>query len=211
VDTTVSPQVRLIALIGLIAALGLGGWMFLMRGQTDASAGTPLPPPAVIKPKPAATVKPATAAAKPATPVKKAAAVPAKPAVAAKPKPVAKPKLVVKAKPKPKPSLIAPNGLPTAVVEQLARYGVVVAAVYANGAAVDTLARDEAQAGAGDARVGFAALDVSDKRIAKALATKTEILTAPAVLVFGKDGEVRARFDGFADRILVAELAAPAG
>jgi hypothetical protein len=210
VDTTASPRIRLLALIALLAGLALAGGMFFMsRGQSDAIAAAPLPPPAVIKPKPAATAK-AAVAAKPAAPAKKKAAAAAK----AKPVTPAKPKPVVKAKPKPKPkpkrSVIAPNGLPTALVEQLARHTVVVAAVYAGGAAVDRLARDEAQAGAGDAKVGFVALDVSDKRIATALANKTEILTAPAVLVFTRGGNVKMRFDGFADRLLVAELAASA-
>ena len=213
-DTTASPRILLLAIIALLAGLALAGGMFFMsRGQTDADA-TPLPPPAVIKPKPAATTKPAVAA-KPAAPAKKKAAVaatvtPVTPVTPVKPKPAVKatPKPVVKAKPKPRRSIIAANGLPTALVEQLARYNVVVVAVYAGGAAVDALSRGEAQAGAGDAKVGFVALDVSNKRIATALANKAELLTAPAVLVFGKGGKVRARFDGFADRLLVAELAA---
>jgi hypothetical protein len=224
VDTTASPRIHLLALIALLAGLALaGGFFFMSRGQSGADAA-PLPPPAVIKPKPkpAATVNAAVAVKAAAAAKRKAAAAAvaaaqAKPVAPAKPKPVvkakpkpavkAKPKPAVKAKPKPRRSVIAPNGLPTALVEQLARYRVVVAAVYAGGAAVDTLARAEARAGAGDAKVGFVALDVSNKRIATALANKTELLTAPAVLVFTRGGNVKIRIDGFADRLLVAELA----
>ena len=168
---TVSPQIRVFALVGVLAALALAGGMFFLSRTTADAADVPVPPPAVSKPEPA---------------------------VAAKPTP--KPKVV-------RPSVIAANGLPTVIARQLGKHDVVVAALYAGGAAVDRMARDEARAGAGDANVGFAAVDVSDRRIALALAERVNALSAPAVVVFGKDGEVEARLDGFADRVLVAELA----
>ena len=41
---TVSPQIRLFALVGLLGALALaGGMFFLSRAQTDADADVPLP------------------------------------------------------------------------------------------------------------------------------------------------------------------------
>jgi hypothetical protein len=203
-DTTVSPRIRLLALAGLLGALALAGGMFFMsRTQGEASAAAPLPPPAVVQPKPATKAQPA-ANAKPVAARAKAGK--ARPVVKASAKPA-----VRAMKAKPKPTLVAPNGLPTVIADQLARHKIVVASVYAGGAAVDRLALDEARAGAGDARVGFAAVDVSNKRIAAALAKKADVLTAPAVLVFGKDGQVKARLNGFADRLLVAELAASAG
>ena len=168
---TVSPQVKLFALVALLAGLAAaGGMLFLSRAQSEAAAAVPLPAPVVTRPAPAA------------------------------PKPAAKPRNPV----------VAENGLPRSLVAQLRRHEVVVAAVYAGGAPIDTLARDEARAGASDVHAGFAALDVSDKRIALALAERAETLTAPAVLVFGRDGEVKARLDGFADRMLVAQLVSSA-
>ena len=172
-DTTVSPRIRLFALVGALAAAALAGGMFLLT-QQSATAETPLPPPA-------ASVQPTAAP------------------VPAKPKPVRR-----------VASVVAPNGLPRSVASQLSDHRLVVAAIFASGAEVDRLARDEARAGAADANVGFAAVDVSDKRIALALAEKTASLTAPAVLVFGRGGELKARLDGFADRQLVAQLAASA-
>jgi hypothetical protein len=180
VDTNVSPQIRVFALVGVLAALALAGGMFFLSRSATA-ADEPLPVPVAAKPKPAAT---------------------------AEPKPVAKPK--PKAKPARRPGVIAPNGLPRVIATQLAKHRVVVAALYAGGATVDTLARDEARAGADDANVGFAAVDVSNRRVALALAERASALEAPAVLVFTKDTEVVARLDGFADRVLVAELAAAA-
>jgi hypothetical protein len=132
-----------------------------------------------------------------------AAEIPLPPPAAVKPKPAA----AREAKPKPRNPAVAANGLPRVIAAQLARHEVVVAAVFAGGAALDRLARDEAEAGAGDAGAGFAAVNVADERVALALAEKTKLLAAPAVLAFGKDGEVLGRLDGFADRQLVAELA----
>jgi hypothetical protein len=176
---TVSPQIRLFAIVGVLGALALAGGMFFLS-RSAAAADEPLPAPVAAKPKPA----PAAA-----------------PAPAAKPKPKAKPA---------RPSVIAPNGLPRVIATQLRKHRVVVAALFAGGAAVDTLARDEARAGAADANVGFAAVDVSNRKVALALAERVDALAAPAVLVFAKDTDVVARLDGFADRVLVAELAAAA-
>ena len=174
---TVSPRIRILALAGLIAAVGLAASMFLLRpAATDAD--TAVPPPA------AGILRPANAA-------------PATPEPAAKPKPRAA-------------AVIAPNGLPTSIAAQLSRHELVVASLYSSDAPVDRLSRDEARAGAGDAGAGFAAVDVADRRIALALASRTDSLAAPAVLVFDREGEIVARFDGFADRTLVAGLATPA-
>jgi hypothetical protein len=180
VDTTVSPRIRLFALVGGLAAAALaGGMLFLARASTDAGADLPLPPPAAVKHTPAATTS-------------------------AKSKPNPKPKR------KPRHSVVAANGLPMVIATKLARHDIVVAALYSRGAPLDRLARDEARAGAKDAHAGFAAVDVSNKRVALALADKTKVLTAPAVLVFRRNGEVATRLDGFADRALVAELAGSA-
>jgi hypothetical protein len=160
---TVSPRIRLIAFVGVLAAAAMAGGMLLLPRTPEAVASAPLPHHAVAKPKPAAKQKPAKHA--------------------------------------------TPHGLPAALEAQLIRHRVVVAALYAGGAAVDRIARDEARAGAADARVGFVALDVSNRRVALALAEKADAVAAPAVLVFRRGGAVEARLDGFADRQLVAGLA----
>jgi type IV secretory pathway VirB10-like protein len=224
-DTTAPPRIRLLASIGGVAALALAGGMFFMsRAGTDAAAAEPLPPPAVITANAAAATPKKAAAPKQAVAKKTAAPVKTAPkphelAKPAAPKQVAVKKTAapVKAAPKPHelakpqaqptPRVIAANGLPMAVATELAQHGVVVVALYAGGAAVDQMARDEAQAGASDAGVGFAAVDVADERALDALTRKVEIVDAPAVLVFGRDGNAEARFDGFADRLIVAQLA----
>jgi hypothetical protein len=149
-----------------------------------------------------AIVRPNSVAATPTQPAqaRKAAAKP-------KSKSKAAPKPKAKAKAKRKPRVVAANGLPMAVATQLAKHGVVVVALYAGGADLDEMARDEAQAGASDARVGFAAVNAADKRAIEALTRKVEVLEAPAVFVLGRNGGLLARFDGFADRLMVAQLA----
>jgi hypothetical protein len=159
----VSPQVRLFAVVALLAGVAVaGGMLFLSRAQAGAAE-------IVVRP------------------------------------PVAAPKAADA--PAPRNPVVAENGLPRVVAAKLRRHRVVVVAVYARGAALDVVARDEAEAGAGDAGVGFAAVNVADRRLARALAERAQVLAAPSVLVFGKDGQVRARLDGFGDRQLVAELA----
>jgi hypothetical protein len=167
VDTTLSPRIKLFALVGGLGAAALAGGMFFLS-RPAAVDTTPIPAPAVQR-----------------------AAVPAKP------RPQAKPKA---------PAVVSENGVPLAIVRQLATHRVVVVSVYADGAGVDTLARAEARAGARDAHAGFAALDVSDRRLALALAEGTKQLAAPQVVVFERSG-IANRYEGFADRTLVAQLA----
>jgi hypothetical protein len=179
-DTTISPQVRLLALIGLLAAVALAaGMFFLTRSQATSSSAEPLPRLRLQKPAQPVAAK---GAAKPAR---------------AKPRPKSRP-------------AVAPNGLPTSVADALRRSPVVVVALYAGDAAVDRIARAETQAGARDARAGFVAIDAFDRRRSEALALKTGVLEAPAVLVFRRPDRLAVHIDGFADRLTVAQAAAAA-
>jgi hypothetical protein len=192
VDTTVSPRIKIVALVGLVLALaGGGGMMLLGRSQEDFSE--PLPTSSV----PAATTP---AAQKPAR--TKAAA--AKPAVtkAAAPAP----------KPKPKPP-VAANGLPTPLDELLHTHRVVVVALYDGEVASDKIARDEAHAGAVDAGAGFLGVNVLDERVSSpltALAGNGTLLPAPGILVYKRPGVLMNRIEGFADRVAIAEAVANA-
>jgi hypothetical protein len=193
VGVTVSAPVKIFALVGVLAAVVLGGGMMFLGGGVEAE--------------PAAIVLPKQAAALPATPAKpvakpKPAAAKPKPA-AAKPKPVQKP-----AKPKRAP-LIAANGLPYRVVSTLRRENVVVLALWGSGGKIDRLALDEAAAGAAAAGVGFVPLNVlQSNREAEALTLKLGVvLRAPTVLFFTGSGDLALRLDGFRDRETVAQAA----
>jgi hypothetical protein len=125
-----------------------------------------------------------------------------------------------KAKPanKPRtPSVI--DGMPGTLAVALRSNPVVVAALYAPGASVDVVAREEARQGAALAGAGFVALDVSNNRVAAPLtslltgaATAADrVLDDPAVLIFQRPKTLFVRFNGYTDRDTVAQAAENAG
>jgi hypothetical protein len=234
VSFSVSPQVRVLALVGVLVAVAGGLAMMVMSHAGSTSSA----PPKVIRPLHAhrAVVKPSVHVTKPAVkPVVKAAA---RPVV----KPVAKP--VVKAVAKPvvtpvahaaKYHVVARNGLPTSISAKLETHDVVVVSLYepnrrttqgqrnaaesgANAGAatgVDAIALAEAAAGAKDAGAGFVGVDVLSQKDAKPLAALFGVLEDPSVLIFtrvpGKpvaSWKLSLTLTGYADRTSVAQAAA---
>jgi hypothetical protein len=200
VDTTVSPQIKIVALVGLVLALAGGGAMTLLGRSQETSAGPVATPSLPAATTPAAQKpKAASAAARHAT---------TEPTPSAKPKPAARPKPA----PKPKPP-VAANGLPTPLDELLHTHRVVVVALYDGEVSSDKIARDEAHAGAVDADAGFLGVNVLDERVSSpltALAGNGTLLPAPGILVYKRPGTLVNRIDGFADRVAVAEAVANA-
>lgn len=198
---TVSPAVKVFALVGLLATVALaGGMMFLGRPADDAAAESTLLVAAPAKAKDVAA-KASAAARKPT-------------AVAPTPQPKAKPAKTpaAPAAAKPKPVRVAPvaaNGMPSSLMSALARNDVVVVALYSSSSKIDAIARDEARAGAAAARAGFVLLDVNrDQRAAEALTLKLgTVLRTPGVLVFSHPDVLKLQLDGFRDRETVAQAA----
>jgi hypothetical protein len=196
---TVSPQIRLVALIGALAAAGLAVFMFTMGGpasSVEAGSAPTIKPlyngrkvpvhPKATKPvahKPTATAKPV-----PAKPAKHQVA-PAKPPAA------------------PKAPIVSANGLPLVLVTALEHHSVVVVALYDPQSRVDGISLAEAGAGAAAAQAGFVPLNVLDASQAGPLMKLLGVLPDPAVLVYRRPGDLVARFDGFADRDTVAQAA----
>ena len=187
---TVSPQIRLVALVGALAAAGLGVFMFTTKGAPSSVDSGALPK---IKPlyhgrkvanHPAAT-KPSVA------PKTHVAAKPAKAAA----KPIAAPKAPI----------VTANGLPLVLVTALEHHQVVVVALFDPQSRVDGISLAEASAGAAAAHAGFVPLNVLDARQAGPLMKLLGVLPDPAVLVYRRPGDLVARFDGFADRDTVAQ------
>jgi hypothetical protein len=195
VSLTVSPQIRILALVGLLAALGLGASMFVMGGgssKTDTAAATTAPAVhAAAKPHTAPIVKPA------------------------KTKPVAKPHTatthhVKKATPARFRGNPVYAQLPQALQWQLAHHKIVVVSLYNPGSNVDAISVAEAHAGAADANAGFLLVSVLDNKVAgllTALLPGGGLLPDPGVLVYRAPGDVALRLDGFADRASVAQAA----
>jgi len=201
-----SPQLRIFALVGALAAVGAALAMFTLgRGSAEPIAAAPAAPKAA---QPAAPTKPAASK----TPVSKTA-VPK----AAAAKPVAPPAKAA-AKPKPRPAAaappknppLAPSGFPAAVDAALRSHEVVVVSLYVPGARVDQLAIDEARAGAALGGAGFVALNVLEEKTAKPLLAKLGTLEDPSLLVVKRPGVVALRMSGFVDRDTVAQAAANA-
>lgn len=181
----VSPQVRILAIVLVLA--GLAGMMAMrMLGPSatvDAAVVTPVPQARVQQP----PAKSAKAAAKPV-----AKATPAK-------RPLNAPEVA-----------IPPTGFPRAIDKALAKHEIVVVSLVIPGAHVDELAAAEAQAGAKLGGVGFLALNVLNEKVAHALLTKLGTVEDPSLLVVKRSGEVALQLSGFVDRQTVAQAAANA-
>jgi hypothetical protein len=207
---TVSPVIKIFALVGVLAALALGAGMMLLGGQSEAETA-----PAVLPTKKSgllaapARAKKVAAEAKASAAAKQAVATPADAKPAAKATPAAKPK--AKAKPAEATSSrsVASNGLPLQIMVALRSHNVVVVSLWGTDGKIDEMSRDEARAGAAAVGAGFVSLNVIEQgREAQALTLKLGVmLRAPAVLFFTAGGVLANTLDGFRDRELVAQAA----
>jgi len=193
VTFTLSPPVRYAALLGLLAAVLIGGGM-TMPGRGHSSAAAPhvinrhpfgtQPKKHVTAPKkhqPAAAARPKAAAAKPA--VKKPPRTPAATMAA----------------------LAA--GLPAPVAAALGKHDVVVVSLFNPYSKVDAIAFAEARAGARLAGTGFVSLDVLSQAQVEKLTEQLGLLPDPGVLIYVRPATLVARISGFADKETVAQAA----
>ncbi|MDX6511658.1 MAG: hypothetical protein QOE36_1162 [Gaiellaceae bacterium] len=216
----ISPQIRLVAIIGVIAALGLFFGMSMLGGAktpavkkiiplsqrhlggttSKAALGAPtLKPPAVKAPavsKPAAEAK-----AKPAAKAKVPAA---KPKAAVKPSASLTPP--AQKKPRVRKPVVVPTGL-AQVKRALETHPVVIVFLYNPNSEVDATAGGEAQAGAAAVGVGFVPVNVLNARAAQTLTEQFGVVSDPAVLVFRRPLTLSRQLLGFADRETVAQAA----
>ncbi len=194
---TLSPPVRIAALLGILAiVLGGGAMMTLGRGGNDSEAVTPT----VIKHHPFGAGAKAT-----------------KPQPAAKPSPLAKPKATPAAKPvhrAPVQSAVVTAalaaGLPPAIARALGTHAVVVVSVFDPYSEVDGIAFAEARAGAQLAHAGFVPLNVLSEAQAGKLTQQLGLLPNPGLLVYARPSTLAVRISGFVDKETVAQAAANA-
>ena len=192
-NLTISPQIKILALVGLLAAVALAASMFVLGGS---SKKTPT----------AAVHTPVRHVAKPRTAVH--AHVPAKQAT--KTHTVTPAKAHKKAKPAGFHGNPVYAQLPQALQWQLAHHKVVVVSFYNPSSDVDAISVAEAHAGATAAGAGFLLVSVLDNKVAgilTALLPGGGLLPDPGVLVYRAPGNVALRLDGFADRDAVAQAA----
>lgn len=186
-ELTLSPQMRVVALVGLLAALALaGGMFFLTRSQADAGAGD----------------LSGSELAQALTPVQKpAATTPATRAATPKPR-----RATAAARSKPKP-LVAENGVPTAILEALRRSPAAVVSLTAGGADIDRLTLAEAAAAAKSAGVPYVRIDVLQPELGRAIARTFGVVEAPATLVYQRPTSLFLKLDGYADSATIAQAA----
>jgi len=163
VSVTISPPIRVFALLGLLAATALGAFLFLV-GRTADEGTQAVRPTAVTRPgpekKPVATKAPNSAPRTPRSP---------------------------------SVTVQTTSGFPIPVDRALRRYKVVVVVVYMPGASVDSLVREEARAAALTSGAGYVALSALSERLVRPLVAKTGVLPDPAVVVVKRPGVVVAR------------------
>jgi hypothetical protein len=196
VNLTVSPQIKILALVGLLAAVGLAASMFVLGGSSNKTPTTAVRLPLRHAAKP------------PATPVRAHAKPVAKPATKAHTASHAK------AHKKAKPARFHGNAvyaqLPRPLQWQLAHHRVVVVSFYNPSSSVDAISVAEAHAGATDAGAGFLLVSVLDNKVAgilTALLPGGGLLPDPGVIIYRAPGDIALRLDGFADRASVAQAA----
>jgi hypothetical protein len=199
VNLTVSPQIRILALVGLLAALGLGASMFVLGGHSSKTE---------------TTADVTTAVQQHTTPVKRTTTTAPATHASTKHHATTTPRQVAKPKPKPRSTAFHGNRvyaqLPQPLQWQLAHHKVVVVSLYNPRADVDAISVAEAHAGAVDAGAGFLLVDVLDNKVAgilTALLPGGGLLPDPGVLVYKAPGDVVIRLDGFNDRAAVAQAA----
>jgi hypothetical protein len=198
-NTTISPQIRILAVVGLLAAVGLGASL-LVFGHGSSKTAEPAATTHATRrssttttPRTHSTSAKATPAAKPATKTHVASRTHAK---------------------KAKPAGFRGNrvyaNLPRPLQWELAHHKVVVVSLYNPSSDVDAISVAEAHAGAIDAGAGFLLVSVLDNKIAgilTALLPGGGLLPDPGVLVYRAPGDIAIRLDGFADRDSVAQAA----
>jgi hypothetical protein len=198
VNLTLSPQIKILALVGLLAAVGLAASMFVLGGSSKKTTTLAAHTPARTH----ASVRHVT---KPRTAVR--AHVPTKHATKTHAVPPAKAHKAKVARFHGNPVYAQ---LPKPLQWQLAHHKVVVVSFYNPSSNVDAISVAEAHAGATDAGAGFLLVSVLDNRVAgilTALLPGGGLLPDPGVIIYRAPGDIALRLDGFADRASVAQAA----
>ena len=179
--TTLSPPIRILGIVGILAAVAIGLLLFMNSRSSHTSSAAP-----VI----GGTLHSSTNSPAVHHTVVRPVIHPVTPA---------------------KPKFILLPGLPIPIAHALRYSKVIVVSLYASGAAGDSAALQQARLGAVSAHAGFAAVNVLDEHIAKALDKYAGTVSSPAVLIVRRPGNIVNRFPGYADKDLVAQAAQNAG
>ena len=219
-NTEISPQIRIVALVGLLLVVLAGGASLMLgragsssvadqapaRHRTATTQGTQTTPATT----PAAKAQAAAAAAAAAKAQARAKAVAdAKAKAKARAQAQARAKAKARAKAAARGNLVDAR-LPAALQWALSQHKIVVVSIHNPSSDVDAISVAEAHAGAADAGAGFLLVNVLDNSVAgplTALLPGGGLLPDPGVLVYRAPGTLAFRLDGFNDRDAVAQAA----
>ena len=179
-SVTVSPPIRVFALLGVIVATALALFLFIAGRSGDASGNTASPVTPVSKP--AKTQSHATQ-------------------THALPTQQSKTRAAHFQTPR--------SGFPSSVDRAFRSHRVVVLVVYLPGSSVDELVRKEARAGAIRSGAGYVPVSATNGRVAGQVVAKTGVLPDPAVVIVRRPGVVATTL-GITDRETVAQAVAQA-
>lgn len=216
---SVSAPIRIVALLGLLLALGFGGAMRFMGGggSDSVSSAVPSQNPAVIRARSVAGAASAraqnpTASTAPTTATRTTAGAQTQRAsTTATPTTKTPAPAVTQTRAAKQLSAGLDAGLPLPLAQALAANPRVVVAIYNPGSAVDGIAFAEARAGAALAGAGFVGLNVLSQAQIGKLTEQLGLLPDPAVLVFTRPAKLAAKLGGFVDKETVAQAASDAG
>jgi hypothetical protein len=159
---TISPQMRVFALVGALAAIGLALFFFIAGRSVDTDAAN-------------VTAVPHTS---PARPAKSGAQTPTRPTQHAKARTTR--------------FQTVRSGFPSAVDRAFRRHRVVVLVAYMPGSGVDAVVRKEARAAAIRTGAGYVPVNALNERVVGQLVARTGVLPDPSVLVIRRPGVVTA-------------------
>ena len=197
---SISPQIRVVALMGLLLIVLAGAYKYVLH--KPASDSIVIPTPTHTTPAPS-TSHPKTPA-HPRTRHHKPSLAPGTKAASGSAAKSATPQVHL--------NKVNPL-LPPALRYALERHRIVVVSLWDPQAPVDYISVAEAHAGADAAGAGFVLVNVLDNAVAgrlTALLPSGDMLPDPGVLLYRAPGKVVYRFDGFLDRSSVAQAAANA-
>jgi hypothetical protein len=211
VSFTISPQIRIVALVGVVLVLvAAGGSMMLGRSGPKVDTGATN---ITVHRHGTATHKKTSVTVKKHGSTKTVVKTSTKHAHHT----VVKTKTTVVHTPKHTAVVRRGNlvysDLPAPLQWQLARHHIVVVSIYSADSNVDSISVAEAHAGATEAGAGFLLVNVLDNTLAgplTALLPGGGLLPDPGILIYRSPGNIAFRIDGFADRDAVAQAAANA-
>jgi len=225
VSLTISPQMRIVALVGLVLVVVAGG-ASMMLGRSGSSNPSTSAPPLRHHARPAkVTVK--SHNGKTVVKTGHRAGTQHVHRTVVTPKTAAKAKAATKTATKTKTTVVHAKhhtavlrsgnlvyaDLPAPLQWQLAKHHIVVVSIYNPDSDVDAISVAEAHAGATEAGAGFLLVSVLDNSLAgplTALLPGGGLLPDPGILIYRAPGNMAMRIDGFVDRDAVAQAAANA-